>query len=402
MPSDRPPQVRRRTPSTGRPAPARTAARRRVAARPTVRDRTVRGGVRRSNGLPLVARLILAVAIVVLAGASILTLNGGLGGAVAGLGSSVGSVISAADATASPTDVVAAQLGIPTLDEPANPYTNQATVTLGGRLPGDSVGQAGYRLRVLDSVDGAAPVQVAEIEMPTTATFTIPGVPLSPGPNDLTATVVDATGAEGVASVPVRYVLDVDAPRVKLTTPEEGGTVATPTVEVAGKTQGRSAITITNAANGATASTTAASDGTFVASVKLDPGANELTVTAVDRAGNPGTATLTVTRTGDAMSVTLTASAYRFKTADLPKPLTLTLKVTDPAGAPIVGARATFSVSLPGIPVVTGEAVTDESGRATFETVVPAGATPGSGPVTAFITTEQWGTASPRTVITVE
>jgi hypothetical protein len=51
--------------------------------------------------------------------------------------------------------------------------------------------------------------------------------------------------------------------------------------------------------------------------------------------------------------------------------------------------------------VITGELLTDDAGLAVFQTTVPLGATPGSGPASVFISSP-YGTASAQTVITIE
>jgi hypothetical protein len=66
-----------------------------------------------------------------------------------------------------------------------------------------------------------------------------------------------------------------------------------------------------------------------------------------------------------------------------------------------VGQSVTFTLSIPGVPAITGEDVTDASGLASFKTTIPAGATQGSGLATAFVTTADYGDASGRTAITI-
>ncbi len=51
--------------------------------------------------------------------------------------------------------------------------------------------------------------------------------------------------------------------------------------------------------------------------------------------------------------------------------------------------------------MITGQGMTDATGLAVFRTSIPAGATPGSGPGTAFLTTPEFGDASGQVVITI-
>jgi hypothetical protein len=70
-------------------------------------------------------------------------------------------------------------------------------------------------------------------------------------------------------------------------------------------------------------------------------------------------------------------------------------------GRPIAGQAVTFTLSIPGVPALTGDDVTDGSGTARYRTTIPAGATPGSGLGTAFVSTADYGDASGRISITI-
>jgi hypothetical protein len=68
----------------------------------------------------------------------------------------------------------------------------------------------------------------------------------------------------------------------------------------------------------------------------------------------------------------------------------------------VVGADITFTLSIPGIPTVTADLVTDDQGRAEFTTAVPVGADPGQGSATILLSSEEFGSAQDYTVITIE
>lgn len=347
------------------------------------------------------ARIVLGGSIVVLGIVVLAAAGGGLTRLVAGVGSTIGSAVDVVTASASPTPLTSGPLGIPTLEAPVESYTNRPSVDLTGQLPGVAIGGEGFRIRIYVTLPEAAPTLVTEVPVPTTAYFTIPGVALVKGANEFTATIVDGAGTEGEPSLPVRYVLDTSIPKAILSSPEDGEAVPGASIDVVGKTQQRSTVTVRNTANGATATAIAASDGTFRITLAVEPGKNPIVVTTTDPAGNVGTRELSVTRGSDAITASLRASGYRFSSADLPAALTLTATATDPTGAPLAGAAVTFSVSFPGLPVITSSTTTDAAGTAVFQTTVPLGATPGSGPATAFISSP-YGTASPRLVITIE
>jgi hypothetical protein len=61
----------------------------------------------------------------------------------------------------------------------------------------------------------------------------------------------------------------------------------------------------------------------------------------------------------------------------------------------------TFTLSIPGVPVITGDDASDASGMATFRMTIPGGATEGSGLATAFVTAAGFGDASAQIPITI-
>jgi hypothetical protein len=110
---------------------------------------------------------------------------------------------------------------------------------------------------------------------------------------------------------------------------------------------------------------------------------------------------LTVLRGTGKLKVVLTASAYRISAAQLPQTLVLSAVATDPTGNGLPGRDITFTLSIPGVPLITGQGTTNTAGLATFQTTVPAGATTGTGPATALLTTPEYGDASGTVVITI-
>ncbi len=343
----------------------------------------------------------LAGAVLALGGVVLLAATGGLTRMVAGLGSAVGGVVDTVTATDRPSATPAPSLGVPDLTAPAESYTNVATVDLGGSVPSNIVGLSGYRIRIYVTLKGQRPAPVTELAIGGTSTFTVPSVTLTKGVNDFTATVVAPDGTESPASAPIRYVLDTSIPKIVLTSPKDGATVNGETVDLVGRTQSRSKLTAHNEANNSSVTGTAAGDGTFKLTIPIDKGPNGITMTTTDPAGNSGTLVIGITRGSGELTATLHASGYRFKTTALPHGLTLTATVTDPDGQPIEGAAVTFTLSIPGVPVLTQDATTDATGTATFQTTVPQGATVGTGPATVFVTTDKYGTTSARTVIAV-
>ncbi len=387
--------VRPRPPSNGRPAPVKVRPR-----SPSSTRLSVHRPIKHDPGLPLIGKLGL-IAAVALLGVVVLYLGaGGLGKIVGGLSSALGGFVTSVTATPTPLPSVAAVADAPTLQEPAEPYTQASTVDLVVTVPPDVVGDATQRIRVYLALKGQSPAPIQEAPLAATPQTVIP-VELTKGTNDFSVTIV-GPGGESAPSAVVRYVLDQAPAKITVTSPEEGAVVNGETVQIVGKTQGRSTLIAHNAANGASVTGAAASDGTFSLSLALGTGINEITINGTDPAGNVNELTLTVRRGNGKLTATLGATAYRISVAKLPQDLTLLVSVSDPDGNALVGAAVTFTLSIPGIPTVTGDAQTDVDGKASFTTSVPAGADPGQGSATVLVSSDQFGSTQDYTVITLQ
>jgi hypothetical protein len=255
-------------------------------------------------------------------------------------------------------------------------------------------------LRVYLSL-GADQPQVPIQDVPLSAVpRNIVPVSLTKGTNDFSVSIV-GPGGESEQSAIVRYILDQSKPTLKVTSPGNGSVVNAKAVKVKGKTQARSTINGRNTTSGDSIIATADGDGTFTLSLPLAPGSNVIQLTATDPAGNQGTAKLSVRRGSGKFAVALSSSTYRLRRAALPTDLHLTAVVNDPDGRALAGASVTFTLSIPGIPVVTQDAITDANGRAVWRTTVPTGADPGGGSAAVLVTTSAYGSKTDSTVITV-
>jgi hypothetical protein len=348
------------------------------------------------------AKVALGVSVAALVAVVLLTVVGALPRIVATVGGAVSGIAGAViPASPSPTPTLAPVPASPVLDAPTQTATNQPTVTLTGSVPASVAGQrAGMRIRLFVSLPKKQPVQVREIALGQTPNFAIPDVALQPGRNDFSAVAVGPGGVSEASPI-VTYVLDTSKPKITITSPADTSTVNGPSVTIVGTTQGHSTITAHNNTNGRTAIGIADSPGTFQIVLGLTDGSNSITLTAVDPAGNASTATLSVLRGTGQLKVALSASSYRISAAKLPRMLQLRAVATDPEGAGLPGRDITFTLSIPGVPLITGQGTTDASGVAIFQTSIPAGATPGSGPGLAFLTTPEFGDASGRVVLTI-
>ncbi len=393
--SDRSSQVRRRPPSTGRPAPQKVKLKpvsaQRIAGRRQPGPRT---------SLPLAARLLLLGAVAALGVVVLFAWTGGIGKMVSAFGSSLSAVLGNVALTTSPAPSLATISRSPLIAAPAEPYTNQVKVDLGVTVPNAIVGQAGAKVRVYVALKGQAARALKDVPVGGTPKIVIP-VELIDGQNDFTATVISA-GGESEASPIVTYILDTAPPQIALTSPKDKATVNLATTDLVGKTQARSRLLARNEANGSSITGTAAADGAFTMTLPLQTGSNVIRITATDPAGNGAELVMTLVRGTGVLKATLAASAYRFVTTALPGNITLTATITDPDGQPLKGAKVTFSLTVPGIsPIQQPDVVTGADGKAVFTTSIPKSATVGQGQASVLVTTAQFGTATDRSAITI-
>jgi len=134
-----------------------------------------------------------------------------------------------------------------------------------------------------------------------TTSWTASGVGLQVGSNVLTVTVRDAAGNTGTDTLTVTR-NDATPPTVTITSPTANPTLSTSTsaLTLGGTSSDNVGVTQVTWANNQGGSGTATGTTSWTASgVSLASGANVLTVTARDAAGNTSTDVLTVTLTGN-------------------------------------------------------------------------------------------------------
>lgn len=390
----RPTHVRPRAPSTGRPAPApvRQPA-------PAPGRLSARSPVRRSRGIPIIGRIFLALAVAALAVGVLYVGAGGLTTVAGTVGSTLTGFVQKVTATPTPSPTETPAAVAPTILSPDEPYTNQPSIDLAVTVPPEIAGDPDYRLRVYLALEAQSPAPIQEAPLARLPTTVIP-VELTDGINDLTVTLV-GPGGESDPSPVVRYVLDTKKPSIKLTAPEDGRTVNSKSVSLEGRSQARSTMMARNATTGDSIVGTADGDGRFKLALPIAMGTNRIVITATDPAGNVGEQKVSVVRGSGALRASLSASSYSIKRSALPEPIRLAVTVEDPDGRPLKDARVTFTLSIPGVKTVTGEASTDANGRATFTTTIPKGADVGEGGAGAFVRTSRFGSTTDQTVIYV-
>ncbi|HEY0036607.1 MAG TPA: hypothetical protein VGB66_07970, partial [Longimicrobium sp.] len=122
-------------------------------------------------------------------------------------------------------------------------------------------------------------------------------VPLAEGANFVSVTATDAAG--NTSTVARAVTRDTQPPSITIAEPGEGTETAAETISVRGTVADATPVTLT--ISGAAAPVSA--DGEFAGEVTLAEGANTVTVTATDAAGNSASVARTVTRRGDAGSL---------------------------------------------------------------------------------------------------
>jgi hypothetical protein len=326
--------------------------------------------------------------------------TGGLGRIAGAFGATLGGALEGLTATPSPRPTIPVVADAPVITAPDEPYTNQPAVDLIMALPPEVVGDADTSVRIYLSLSEEPAVRLRDVPVGALPTLVVPGLELTPGRNDFSATVVSPAGESNRSPV-VTWVLDTDPPGINVTSPKEGQTINRAAVAITGKTQARSTIVGRNEANAASVSAEAASDGTFELVVPIEIGPNGISLISTDPAGNVGEAVVAVQRGTGKLTAALRVGPVRLSRARLPDPLELSVVVNDPDGRPLEGAQVTFTLSIPGIQVVTSEAETAGNGRAVFRTTVPKGAVVGEGLATVLVRTGEFGTTTDQTVVAI-
>ena len=394
----RKPQVRPRPPNSGRSRPVRA---RPVA--PSVDRLSSHKRINRGPGLPLAARGALAAGVVALIGAVIWVGSGGIGPALDGLSTAIGGAVQRVTVTPSPTVATPEPASdAPTILSPEQPFVRTDTIDVTVQIPHSVAGHGDHTVRLWLTRPDKAPQVVGRAEVGVTPTVVLPDVPLVKGRNAFQATILGPS-FESKPSKVVTWILDLVRPPITIRVPKtDNAVVNRRTIGITGRTQSGSSIVARNEATGATATTQAGDDGTFVVQVALAEGTNGITIRITDPAGNVSEKVVTVRRGTGKLIASLRASSYYFKVSNLPDPVEFSVTVTDPDGRPLADATVLFTITMPGLePIVSSELTTAGDGTASFRTQISRGATPGGGLASVLVTTKDVGTVSDRQVLTV-
>lgn len=385
--------VRPRPPSSGRTVqPVKVAApdRRRV--------RQHRGLDARRPRAPLATRTLLVLAVVLLGTAAFLVASGGIGPVLTSLANSFGGAFGRLVATPVPTSTELPPTNAPRIEPPDQPYTNQADIELSVSVPVEVLGDPTAKVRLYLALTGLPAAPIVDVPVGTTSRMTVP-FHLTTGRNDITATLFRGN-EESEPSAIVTWILDTDPPKITITSPKNNAAVDTPEVTIKGKTQAGTSLVALNAANDTSINSVADTDGTFQFGLQLAAGANAITITGTDPAGNVGTTKLNLLQGSTQMVVRLTASSYRISASHHPPSLQLNVLVKDPAGNPLAGASAFFTIQIPGLGPISNQIVTNADGRAVFTTPLVGTIAVGSGVGTVLVTSDLYGQSTDRVTLT--
>lgn len=355
--------------------------------------------VERTRRLALPFQAVLALAIVALGVSVAFIASGGVGRLATSLGTTFAGLVQDLTATPVPTASPIVVSDAPLLQEPLEPYTNQAAIDLVGSVPTELVGDPDHRIRIYLAIGEQAAAPITEIAIGRTQRFLVPGVALTEGTNAFTATITGPAG-ESEPSPVVTYVLDKTIPPMALVSPGNGSTVNAAEVTLVGTTQPRSQVRIRNATTSAIVSGTADENGSYTLVLPIVAGTNDIEITAIDPAGNDNHLIITIRRGSGKLTATISADDYTIAVGSLPTRVELAVLVNDPDGQPLVGAGVTFSIAIPSVQVLSSrELLTGGDGYVRWGVTIPEGATAGQASATAIIRTEAYGDLTARTVV---
>ena len=215
------------------------------------------------------------------------------------------------------------------ITRPTNTLTNTASFT----LTGDA--ETGSTVNLLKGTESLGTATA------TKGSWTIT-VTLTEGANTITATATDAAGNVSTPSASVTITLDTGKPEVAITRPTNTLT-NTDSFTLTGTAEVGSTVNLLREAGTDSLGSATATNGAWTITVTLDDGANTLTATATDRAGNTSDATdavIITLDTGKPEKPAITTTAQSVNTASF------TLTGTAEADSTVDLFRGSETVSL--------------------------------------------------------
>jgi len=225
----------------------------------------------------------------------------------------------------------------------------------------------------------------------------VPGVRLLEGANELTA-ALRGPGGLGPLSEPVLMTVDRDAPRLSITSPENGATTFEDLIEITGTSEPGAEVRIRNLTAVSDETIVVGPNGTYQQIVPLKKDTNKIVVTSTDAAGMDRKVKISVERLGGKPVIKL-AAPKELERSLLPKEVRISVQVTDSAGENIEGAMVSYS--LGGLQRIAETFVeeTNSKGKSSWNVMVTPGG-PGLNPVqvTVEVTTPYGKAESSREI----
>jgi hypothetical protein len=209
----------------------------------------------------------------------------------------------------------------------------------------------------------------------TPGTFTIEGVGIDPGANELTAVLSSEAGGFGPRSEPVVITVDEEGERLAIVAPENKHRTYEETVLVEGTAPVGSEVTVVNkTSKHEVPFGTVGADGGFTAAVTLKKNVtNKIEARTVDQAGVPVTDEVRVIQRNGKPKVVI-KKIKPIRRASLPAEARIVVEVTDTKGDVMPGADVYFLLSGGANAADDDIITTKDNGRAVWTPTIEAGA----------------------------
>jgi hypothetical protein len=215
--------------------------------------------------------------------------------------------------------------------------------------------------------------EVTTIERPAPgSTVTVEGVRLAPGENTIAA-VLGTLAGPGPASDPVVVILDETKAKVEIISPQNKTETYDDVIPVQFTSEVGATVRVVNEANTFDDQTVVGPSGEHSLSVRLKRGKNRIVATSVDEAGQQQEDIVNVTRFDGRPK----AKFVKFpRSVNPPGDVRIVVDVTDSKGAPMPDAEVHFSLGGTGRVTDTETGITNERGRAVWNTTIARSTSP--------------------------
>jgi hypothetical protein len=214
--------------------------------------------------------------------------------------------------------------------------------------------------------------RITTVEQPKPGTtVTVEGVRLTPGENTITA-VLGSLAGPGPVSDPVVVILDETKAKVEITSPKNKTETYEDAVTVEFSSEVGASVRVVNEANKFDDEVVIGPSGEHSLSVRLKYGKNRIVATSVDEAGQAQDDAVNVIRIDGRPRVKIKYP----KTVNPPESVRIVVDVTDDSGKPMPDAEVFFSLGGTGRTTDSDPSITNEKGRAVWNTKIATSSSP--------------------------